>query len=776
MGVQIAQWLDDGGKSYPLGDLSVERFRDLVNALRNIRHLDRVGKDADGFITREGSASKEAREAVEAAAPLKDKGNNYAGAQPARGELKKILPGFFMGQRKVSILLRYLDGMKDFGAWWRSVYKPMYDACNVKESLLRRASENINAAFVSTGWNKVALTRNFNDKMFVKEWEVSLSKMDMVTIALNMGSESNLSRLLSKAPQGFNQSEEWRKENWDSAEKIKGVLANYLTETDFKLAGMLWQAVDFYAEYDAMVLKVMGFHLPRAESVPMEFKAKGGKVVYLPGGYWPLKRDRWTAELQADEVLGEIRGAFPYPDTGAATQRADGAKYSVDLTFGNIYGALERHAQDIAFRPAVLDVNKFMRQAGVAGAVRAKLGDEGLAAVNQWLAAVSSGKESARAREVMDTISNFARSRTVMSSLLCQVTALLRNFANFTLYGNAVEGFGCMDSFKALWRYGIADYSSCLLGADLKRAKELRDYVWAKSAMMRGKREAPDFTLKEMQGAASGGNDLSRNFRGAPQAAGIKMELAQQEVSEFGGELLGFTDSLTDIPMWLGAYGKAIAVGKSEEDAVACADTVIERATGTGRRIDTSAFQRGSPGERLLSMFTGFFNTAFNRWADEYHVRMGKPTAARIFKFMFCQYLGFGLLSELFSLKWPGNDGDKAEWFVKEVARWPLSMTPVFGAATSFALRSVLGDNAYASRLSPMESHLENITRADRLLFKEDKSPEEKAEAATAALAFALKYPDRFNDWFWNAYEVLSGNMEFELGDLARRRTQRERR
>jgi hypothetical protein len=42
-----------------------------------------------------------------------------------------------------------------------------------------------------------------------------------------------------------------------------------------------------------------------------------------------------------------------------------------------------------------------------------------------------------------------------------------------------------------------------------------------------------------------------------------------------------------------------------------------------------------------------------------------------------------------------------------------------------------------------------------------------------AAAAFALKYPDQFNDWFWTAYDVLSGDMEFEFGDLVRKKAEK---
>ena len=52
------------------------------------------------------------------------------------------------------------------------------------------------------------------------------------------------------------------------------------------------------------------------------------------------------------------------------------------------------------------------------------------------------------------------------------------------------------------------------------------------------------------------------------------------------------------------------------------------------------------------------------------------------------------------------------------------------------------------------------------------------AEPAAGVASFFMRYPDQLNDWFFNAYDVLSGKMEPEAEacpPLGRLRSPRER-
>ena len=361
-----------------------------------------------------------------------------------------------------------------------------------------------------------------------------------------------------------------------------------------------------------------------------------------------------------------------------------------------------------------------------------------------------------------------------MANLLLRPTTMTQNAANFTLYGDAVEGFSDKEAFAAYMKHGWGDYIPAAL-SKRPRAQELRDFVYSKSAMMRDKMKNPDYSLRELHGLGIQDNYIMRMQNQAMQNTGIKIALSQERLLEFASDALGFADQLTDIPVWLGAYDKAIAEGKAETAAVRFADTVIERSTGTGRRIDTSMMQRGSPTERLFSMFMTFLNTQYNRWVQEKNVYLSEKDHWRLFKFIAMRYIGFGLLSALASFKGPDDDDDKFKWFAKEVLEWPLGLLPVGGGMLKYVFDTAMGFKTFSYAMTPVERNIEDVLRLSKTLTSDNKTAQDKVEAFTGSMAFTLKYPDQLNDWFWNAYDMLFNDMEPEAGDLMKRRPRKER-
>lgn len=84
--------------------------------------------------------------------------------------------------------------------------------------------------------------------------------------------------------------------------------------------------------------------------------------------------------------------------------------------------------------------------------------------------------------------------------------------------------------------------------------------------------------------------------------------------------LLGYTDMMTAKPVFAEAYMKKINEGKTEQEALDFANTVIRRTLGSSRIHDVSSMQRNSGLFRLFTMFQGFFNTQFNQWDREAHI------------------------------------------------------------------------------------------------------------------------------------------------------------
>lgn len=760
--VSIADWIANDTKSASLRDLTMNKLRDIEAALRNIKKMARTGRNADGFrvLNGDGLVATVNNLADTAEANVKDRLVDLP---------DKVKPGaiaeLFAGLRKPAKWLLELDGFKEFGAWSKAFYHALADATNVRSFLENRALQRLEAAYEKAGIDKAQRYRDAHEKIYIPEFETSVSKNWLMAVLLNMGSESNMQRLFSRHPVGINMNVAWNQDT------LTTVLTRELGANYFHLAQDIWNAIDMYDEYTGMVKKVTGASLRKVDPTPISFTLPSGETVHLQGGYYHLKADRRSsmqAELNAEKELGDTPGIMPYPQTGASKARAFGAAYSVDLDLSNIYQSIHNQAHDIAFRPVAIDLNKLMRSETIKEVFRRKMGDASYAAFDKWLRVIETGRDTTvESRGFMDSGANFLRQRAVIANLLYRMGTVFQNMANPFLYGNSVEGFTQKDAMMAYMKYGWGDYIPKALSGSAE-AETFRQNVFVKSAMMKDKAENPDYTMRDM--FSRDGGFMMDSSIAAAREAGVRLKITRDNIVKFGSNMLAFGDQMNDMPFWQYAYDKAINEGRSEREAVRFADSVIENSTGTGRAIDSSLLQMGIPLEKLLTMFMTFLNTQYNRWANEYGIYMKEKDHLRLLSFLGTQYILFGAFSAVFSFKWKKDDEDWTEWFAKEVLEWPLSMIPVGGGLAKHLFDNWMGFKTYSWSVSPVERNIEQLLR----LGSAYKSGKATTEDTMTSLAFVFGYPDQFNDWFWNAYDAANG-MNPRLEDLIRRRPRKER-
>lgn len=767
--INIAPWLAYDNTRQDIRKLTLEELQDVENAIKNIKTMARIGVNSDGFAFINSDGKEATIESLVAkSSQLTDKQIEQIEREKPTS-LQEMRAGIKQGHR----LFEMLDGFDSFGPWHETFYSSIKRAADFRSRLLGKVYTSLDDAFVSEGISKSERHRMAHKKIYIEEWNQSVTKNTLLAIALNMGNQSNLDRLTATRLVGLDTRAQW------DIDSIKSVLEKYLTASEIRLVGKVWKAIEVYSEYNEMVKRMTGNELPKVEPLPITFNV-GGEEIHLDGGYYPLSPDSRgskQAELNAEKKLGDTPGMMPYPSTGRSKARAKSAQYAVDVDFANLYSNMTDIVQDIAFRPVAHDINKLMRDERVVKTIRGKLGEAEYQAILEWQKRTTSGRAET-VKHTLDKFFNWARGATVISSLLLRPGVAVQNLANFGLYGNSVEEWANRDAMQAYMRHGWADYIPNALH-NSARAKELRQFVYARSAQMRDKMENPDYSFREISGIGSHDNDLMKVQNGLVQEVGYKYAIGQENVIKFASDVFAWTDQLTDIPMWIGAYGKAKESGKTESQAVAFADAIIRNSTGTGRNIDTSRLQAsGSAAERLFTMFQTFLNTAYNRWAAEYNIALHKKDAARLVKFMAVQYIMFGTMSALLSFKGPDDDEDWGKWFVKEVLEWPLGMIPLFGGVAKVALDKAMGFQTYAYKASPVFGKAEDALKLANIAQKVAEGEKElgdMAEPTANVASFFMKYPDQLNDWFFNAYDVLSGNMSPKLRDLVKRRPAKER-
>ncbi|CQR71384.1 hypothetical protein SOV_17420 [Sporomusa ovata DSM 2662] len=111
--IRIADWLATyEDQVYNSRTLSLNEYRDVENALRNIKKIAKAGVNSDGFVQ---ISDKPVGEVAATLYNLADV--NVKNVQTDKIERENRPPGYMTGLKKISQQLLKLDGYKDFGLW-----------------------------------------------------------------------------------------------------------------------------------------------------------------------------------------------------------------------------------------------------------------------------------------------------------------------------------------------------------------------------------------------------------------------------------------------------------------------------------------------------------------------------------------------------------------------------------------------------------------------------------------------------------------------------------
>lgn len=199
------------------------------------------------------------------------------------------------------------------------------------------------------------------------------------------------------------------------------------------------------------------------------------------------------------------------------------------------------------------------------------------------------------------------------------------------------------------------------LAVFIQNPKKASELMYEKSEFMRNRKgslviEAYD-TL----------NDLLEN----PSHAQDSVNFVRQN-ARFMSE---FSQGLVESISWLSGYKDALALGKTEEQAIKNADSVVRLTQGGFSLAEVSRFEAGSPAMRIFTIFYGFFNAVLNNnvgKATEIMRGMGlKKGASHLFFLYLVGFMVPAILNDAFGIALGGGDwdedkdGDYADDFLK---------------------------------------------------------------------------------------------------------------
>jgi len=616
--------LNDANRTH-YKSMTVEEFSGLVDTVKQIEHLGRLKNRM--LLDRANRDYQSVRDEIVSGIMANSAGRSVDARTPVTtgGRIAQGVKGFFAAHLKAPNIARILDGGKDGGPVWEHFIRTANDRADFETVARQGATEKLFAILNPV----LKLGRMEGKGQLFDSIGVALNRAQRIVIALNVGNEGSLQRLLGG-------------ERWTRGQ-IDPVLRS-LTEAEWRAVQGVW---DLFESYRPLIAekerRVYGVEPKWIEPTPFTVVSKDGKVVSMRGGYYPIKYDPIASEraerfADAETAKDQMRGAY----TSATTRRSFTKErvkevYDRPLMYSltGLYSGLNEVIHDLAWHEWLIDTNKLMRSQSIDHAIRSTYGPEYKRQLKTWVDDVAKG--DAAPLHAMERAVAVIRHGVTVAGL------------GFNVMNAAIQPLGFTQSIVRIGPKYAAVGLGKLLSSPLSLSKNINEM----SDFMRERGRTRFRELNELRNQVQGKTAIKQTIE---QHAYSMMLIMQRAV---------------DLPTWWGGYSKALAEGNAESRAIALADQAVKDSQGSGLGMDLSAIERGGPFVKLFTTFYSFMNTAFNLGVERTMsantpAKKGRLAADYLLLYVLPPALGLALKNSIT----PGDSGlDDNEKLMKRLAK-----------------------------------------------------------------------------------------------------------
>jgi len=550
-------------------DMTVEEFRGLVDTVKNIEHLGRLknkiltARDQKGY---EAIRDDIAAGIVEHA---KQSGKKTKTANNWLGQKFQSIKQFGASHIKVATWARIMDGGKDNGPVWRYLLQPANERATMETEMRAKATEALDK-IMRPVLSKVPMSDKVGKGKFFPSLNESMNWQERFAVALNIGNESNMQRLLGG-------------KGWTFAQ-VKPVLDG-LTAEEWTAVQAVWDHFETYRPLIAeKELRVTGKEPEWIKARQIDVSTADGQRIQLRGGYYPVVFDpRVNMKAEADSKSQEAKDMMKAAYSAATTQRGF-IKQRVEelngrplmLNLQGLYTGVNNVIHDLSWHEWVIDANKLLKSKTIDNAIREHYGPEVKREFDKWRDDIVIG--SRRMDHGVERAAGFLRQSISASAL------------TFNLLTAAMQPLGLSNS--------IARVGATWVGKGVAR------YVAAPMQSTREAQEKSKWLANRTRTRFRELNELRNQVQG--QTA------AKELMGKYGYWLMMRTQMMVDVPTWWGGYEKAIAEGQDEATAVQLADQGVKDAQGGGEEVDQSGIERGGAIVKLFTTFYSYMGSTLN--------------------------------------------------------------------------------------------------------------------------------------------------------------------
>ncbi|HEX7386241.1 MAG TPA: hypothetical protein VF285_03060 [Castellaniella sp.] len=564
----IAPYLVADANRTSYKNLTVEELRGLADAVRQIEHLGRLkNRLLTDKKNREFAAVRD-----EVVAQVEENGGKPIsqdrrlnrtthGALSRAGRSAREL---WAAHMNIAEWVRRMSGNKDGGTLW--------------EYLVRTANERAQFESDKKADATLALAKILDPVVKLQKMggagksfpsiSRSLNAEERFAIALNMGNEGNIQRVLGG-------------ENW-TPQQIMPVLES-LTEAEWHAVQQVWDYIETYRPLiAAKQRRVYGVEPNWVEPQALTINTADGKTITLRGGYYPIKYDpaRSTAAQlhdEAEQIKLQMGGGFTSTTTSRSftKARADDVKGRPILySLSGLYSGMNEVIHDLAWHEFLIDANRLVKDKRFGDAVRLYHGAEVVKEFTTWTRDIATGDRQAHG--VMDA--SIAHLRQMLSA----------SRMGFSIWTAVMQPLGLTQSVVRIGGHWTGE--------------GIKTYLVNPAQAIRTAQEKSPFMA-------------SRNrtkFRELNQLRALVER--QGKVREFLARypywLMLKATEVAEVPTWHGAYLKAQSEGHDEAASVALADQAVIDSQSSGELHNRARVQRGGELSQLMTPFMTFMRTS----------------------------------------------------------------------------------------------------------------------------------------------------------------------
>lgn len=596
----------DGAFRKSFKDMTVEEFRGLLDAVKQIEHLGRLKQY---LLTAKGRREYEAaRNEIVASIELHADGRTADTRTPttSMGRALQGLKRFGAAHIKAATWARIMDGGKDGGPMWEYFVRAANERGDMETTMRAGATKALSEIMAPV----FAQPGPMGGKgKFFPSINRSLNREARIALALNVGNEGNLQRLLGG-------------EGWTVAQ-VMPVLQS-LTPQELVAVQQVWDHFESYRPQIAAKERRIYGKEPAWVAPGSAVTAQLG----LRGGYYPIKYDpaasqRAEEHADAEGAKRQLQGAYT-----SATTRRSFTKSRVEevsgrpllYTLTGLYSGVNDVIHDLAWHEWLIDTNRLLKSKSIDAAIRNHYGPEVKGQLKTWAADIAEGEKGTA--DAVEAMLGYVRQSVSVAGL------------GFNVVSAAMQPLGITQSIVRVgpqWvGRGIAKY----IAHPISLTREVNQM----SSFMENRARTRSRELNELRNQVQ---DQSAVKEWVGRYAYFLMMRFQQAV---------------DVPTWWGAYEKAIAEGNDEERAVSLADQGVIDSQGGGLLKDQSGVERASAGGKLFTVFYSFMNTALNLGVQQGMTEKSaaKQAANYALLYLIPPLLGMALKAAIT----PGDSGD----------------------------------------------------------------------------------------------------------------------